>query len=93
MSRRYADPVEVERADTTPARFVWRGRLYLVRSVLAHWVESGGWWRDAGPAVLDDAEREFWRVEAAAGRSFPVGVYDLCFQWSHGMWTIARALD
>ena len=27
-----------------PAQFVWRGRLYLVRDVLAHWVELGTWW-------------------------------------------------
>jgi hypothetical protein len=27
-----------------PAQFVWRGRLYLVREVLAQWVELGAWW-------------------------------------------------
>jgi hypothetical protein len=27
-----------------PAQFLWRGRLYLVRDVLAHWVELGAWW-------------------------------------------------
>jgi hypothetical protein len=27
-----------------PAQFLWRGRLYLVRDVLAHWVEIGAWW-------------------------------------------------
>ena len=31
-------------ADGAPAQFVWRGRLYLVRDVLAHWVELGTWW-------------------------------------------------
>jgi len=30
--------------DGAPAQFVWRGRLYLVRDVLAHWVELGTWW-------------------------------------------------
>ena len=38
-----------------PAQFLWRGRLYLVREVLAHWVELGAWWSlprrvDAPPA-------------------------------------------
>ena len=36
-----------------PAQFLWRGRLYLVREVLAHWVELGAWWslprRAGGP--------------------------------------------
>jgi len=31
-------------ADGAPEQFVWRGRLYLVRDVLAHWVELGTWW-------------------------------------------------
>ncbi|MBI1377561.1 MAG: hypothetical protein GC157_08790 [Frankiales bacterium] len=29
-------------------QFVWRGRLYLVRGVLAHWVELGTWWSARG---------------------------------------------
>jgi hypothetical protein len=31
----------------------------------------------SGEAALGPAERHVWRVEAAAGRSSPVGVYDL----------------
>ncbi len=31
-----------------PAQFLWRGRLYLVREVLAHWVELGTWWSVRG---------------------------------------------
>lgn len=46
-----------------------------------------------GPASVDDGEREYWRVEATAGRPGGAGVYDLCFDWSAGSWTVARALD
>ena len=59
--RRYDDPVEVRRgwvegpghrgpADRVegPEQFLWRGRLWKVRSVLAHWVETGPWWQAAG---------------------------------------------
>lgn len=49
MSRLHTDPVEVRRRDDEPAEFRWRGRLYVVREVLAHWTESGGWW--GAPAV------------------------------------------
>lgn len=53
MTRRHADPVDVRRVDTgaglDPAQFLWRGRLYVVREVLARWTEAGGWWRT--PAV------------------------------------------
>src|SRR3954451_14008907 len=43
--RRYDDPVDVRRRDDAPEQFLWRGRLYVVRDVLAHWVETGAWWR------------------------------------------------
>ena len=46
-----------------------------------------------GPLALDDAEREWWRVEAACGRQSGSGVYDLCFAWSTGDWSLARVMD
>jgi hypothetical protein len=134
-----------------PAQFLWRGRLYLVREVLAHWVELGTWWSargaraprrpvlasggaasgvasgspsDAGTAGTGTAgtgapgiasstrsvaadvgavEREVWRVEAAAGRTAVVGVYDLVRDVAAtdprggpprpDRWRLARALD
>ena len=92
MTRRCAESIDVERRAEIPARFRWRGRVYPVQAVLAHWVEAGGWWRLLGAgAPLTDREREFWRVEAgSAGRR---GVYDLCFDWSAGAWSIARIHD
>ena len=47
MSRRYDDPVEVRRRDDEPAEFLWRDRLWVVRAVLARWVETGAWWQAA----------------------------------------------
>jgi hypothetical protein len=35
-----------------PAQFVWRGRLYLVREVVAQWIELGAWWALPRPAVV-----------------------------------------
>ncbi len=56
--RRYADPVEVRQglvegpeaqgATEGPQQFLWRGRLWKVRAVLAHWVETGPWWQSTG---------------------------------------------
>jgi hypothetical protein len=46
-----------------------------------------------GPISIDDGEREFWRVEAAAGRSASPGIYDLCFDWSHGKWQLMEVHD
>jgi Family of unknown function (DUF6504) len=119
MVRRYDEPIDVQARPggpdepERPTAFVWRGRLYVVRGVLAHWYERRAWWRDtasltllglradgegtagasgvagaataqgtvaarAATSVLADAgERQVWRVEAAAGRSSPVGVYEL----------------
>jgi uncharacterized protein DUF6504 len=78
--RRYDDPVEVRKgADEDPEQFLWRGRLWQVREVVAHWVETGAWWArhtpdqpDAPPGGGVDTdllrEREVWRVTAARGR-------------------------
>jgi Family of unknown function (DUF6504) len=103
MSRRYGDPVrdviDVRRdsSDARPAQFLWRGRLYVVRGVLAHWVEVGAWWRsrlpDGLPSRIDEAGHEVWRVEAGAGRASPAGVYDLRYDEAAASWTLARALD
>jgi hypothetical protein len=119
MVRRYDEPIDVQARPggpdepERPTAFVWRGRLYVVRGVLAHWYERRAWWRDtasltllglradgegttgasgvagaataqgtvaarAATSVLANAgERQVWRVEAAAGRSSPVGIYEL----------------
>jgi Domain of unknown function (DUF6504) len=92
--RRYDDPVDVRRGQVAgaggrgtvelvegPEQFLWRGRLWKVSAVVAHWVETGAWWQSSGVhAVLGDdrevdhrvdlsAEREVWRVEAGRGMS------------------------
>ena len=107
MTRRYDDPVDVRRRDDAPAEFLWRGRLYVVREVLIHWMESGAWWRSAaspappppravtvssGDLTIDD-ELEVWRVEASAGRLHGTGVFDLGFTWSRGSWILLQVLD
>lgn len=114
--RQHGDLVEVRRGQVegdppvndAPEQFLWRGRLYVVRAVLARWTESGGWWRaagvrglatgaTAGPVEIDDRERDWWRVEADSGRHAAMsagrGVYDLCFDWSRGVWSLARVVD
>jgi hypothetical protein len=46
----------------------------------------------AGAVVLDD-EREFWRVEAAAGRSRAPAVVELCHALASGTWTVTAVHD
>ena len=89
--RRYDDPVEVRKGLVAggagpveaPEQFLWRGGLWKVLDVVAHWVETGPWWHSPGVAALlgDDgdtasdatltsdllAEREVWRVRAGRG--------------------------
>jgi hypothetical protein len=62
--RRYDDPVDVRRGRVTgtgggpvegPEQFLWHGRLWKVRAVVAQWVETGPWWQSRGAhAVLGD---------------------------------------
>ena len=104
--RRYDDPVEVRRGQTEgPDQFLWRGRLWKVRAVLAHWVETGPWWQAAerdqasGTGAGADlvAERELWRVEAGRGRDLEgldvAGVFDLSFDWTDGRWQLVGCAD
>ena len=57
--RRYDDPVEVRKGWVTgmeaPEQFLWHGRLWKVRAVLAHWVETGAWWQSAGARAASSA--------------------------------------
>ena len=93
--RRYDDPVEVRRGETHddgPEQFLWRGRLWQVRAVLATWVETGPWWRQ-DPEQRDLlVEHEFWRVEAGRGPGI-TGVFDLSFTWTDGSWQLVGCTD
>ena len=104
--RQYDDPVEVRRGQSEgPDQFLWRGRLWKVRAVLAHWVETGPWWQQATPSDEREpdggaglvAERELWRVEAGRGRDLEgldvAGVFDLSFDWTDGRWQLVGCAD
>lgn len=56
MVRSYDEPVQVREPAAAPTAFLWRGRHYVVREVLAHWYERRAWWtEDAARAVHGDA--------------------------------------
>lgn len=78
--RRYDDPVEVRRGLVAgaggsvegPEQFLWKGRLWKVCSVVAHWVETGPWWQSGAVAPVLGAE------PAQQGTSQPAAsVHDL----------------
>lgn len=120
MVRRFSDTVQVrvrrrdqeweesrERGrEAAPEAFIWRGRLYVVRGVLAQWRERRAWWRDALEAdealvrpgetlVAAASEQHVWRVEASPGWSFAPGVYDLAHDESPrgDQWSLVRVSD
>ena len=83
--RRYADPVEVRQgplddagqgpvgaAAEGPQQFLWRGRLWKVRAVLAHWVETGPWWQSTGARAATGSEEAGDETREAAPR-IPIG--------------------
>ncbi|MGB8381178.1 MAG: DUF6504 family protein [Dermatophilaceae bacterium] len=89
-----------------PEAFIWRGRLYVVREVLAHWRERRAWWREAldpppgQPHGIATAarERQVWRVEASPGRLARSGVFDLAHDDPAGPqeptgWQLLRVAD
>jgi len=69
--RRYDDPVEVRRGWVTgveaPEQFLWRGRLWKVRAVVAHWVETTPWWQSSGARAVIGSE------DSPVGQSGPSG--------------------
>jgi len=93
VSRTYAEPVDVGVSDGRPTRFVWRGRLYTVLGVLDHWVISREWWKQQNPDLDTPAEREFWRIEASAGRGARAATYELRHDLATGQWMLARVWD
>ena len=49
----------------TPEQFLWRGRLWRVCAVEAHWVETAAWWErgviGSGEAKISDAVADWFR--------------------------------
>jgi hypothetical protein len=89
--------------DDAPHQFLWRGRLWQVREVIAHWMEVGAWWvrrPEEAPGRSElVTERQVWRVTAARGRAVSTaadpgfGVFDLTFDGAEGAWRLAGSLD
>lgn len=89
--------------DEGPQQFLWRGRLWQVREILAHWTETGAWWlrrpEDAPGASELVTQRLVWRVSAARGRAVETpddpgfGIFDLTFDRAEGIWRLAGSLD
>jgi hypothetical protein len=111
--RRYDDPVEVRRgmvgALEAPEQFLWRGRLWKVRDVVAHWVETGPWWQSAGVRAVVGTDSQDEAVLAELGADLLAeremwrveagigpssgGVFDLSFSWADGHWQLVGCLD
>ena len=70
--RRYDDPVETRMGQVSgtegPEQFLWRGRLWKVRAVLAHWVETGPWWQSGGARAVIGSDEETQAADLPGGR-------------------------
>ena len=73
--RRYDDPVEVRKGLCEgvegPEQFLLRGRLWKVRAVLAHWVETGPWWQSAHARAVIGSDSE--ETGPDGGHPRPIG--------------------
>ncbi|HEX9031319.1 MAG TPA: DUF6504 family protein [Streptosporangiaceae bacterium] len=100
-----SEPAEVWLNDGRPARFVWRGRLFTVLSVIerpptpdpvsAPEGDAGlGPARSAGGAGGVSGEAgavmRCWRVTASAGKNVPPDTYRLCQDSASGRWLLSR---
>lgn len=86
MSAVRPEPVQVQLIDDRPARFVWRGRLYTVLSV----IERPG---EASEADQHDhrlAEWRCWRLTASPGKNVPAVPFRLCQENHSDRWELTR---
>jgi Family of unknown function (DUF6504) len=76
--RRYDEPVETRMGQVSgtegPEQFLWRGRLWKVRAVLAHWVETGPWWQSGGARAVIGSDEP---VEGSASTAGDLRAVDL----------------
>jgi Domain of unknown function (DUF6504) len=89
MRRIRGEPVDVWLRHGKPARFVWRGRLYIVLFVLDHRAgrQAPG---SAGPDTQEPAAPEFWLVEATAQQATPPGTFELRHDLESDRWSLSR---
>ncbi|HXP21817.1 MAG TPA: DUF6504 family protein [Streptosporangiaceae bacterium] len=85
------EPAGVWLSDGRPARFVWRGRLYTVLSV----VERPSGQPETGPESVAQHERgpanwQCWRVTASPGKNVPATAFQLCHDPATGRWLLSR---
>jgi hypothetical protein len=73
--------------DGPPSAFLWRGRHYAVRAVVATWLDQAPWWRGGHASV-----RRCWRVEASAGMASGTSVVDLVCD-ADGTWHLLAVID
>lgn len=107
--RRFDEPISVRHPltsamdDAVAMQFVWRGKLWRVRQVLARWRETGAWWDSAAAQAVRGletgeqdaalAEVDVWRVAATAGHYGASGVYELTQAHADGEWRMRAVLD
>jgi hypothetical protein len=89
MRRIRGEPVDVWLRHGKPARFVWRGRLYIVLFVLDHRAgrPTPG---SADPETQEPPASEFWLVEATAQQATPPGTFELRHDVESDRWSLSR---
>jgi hypothetical protein len=81
------EPVEVWLRHSRPARFVWRGRLYVVLFVLDR---RGGVPQPPGDGGDAPLSPEYWLVEATAQQGTAATTFELRHDSATGRWTLSR---
>jgi hypothetical protein len=97
VTKRYAEPVEVEAPEGSIEAFWWRGKRYQVREIICRWRERGEWWTAAGQAAKPwqaDGELEVVRLDAVpTTNGLAPGTYELTCTLSTGAWHLFRVYD
>jgi hypothetical protein len=88
--RRYDDPIETRMGQVAgaegPEQFLWRGRLWKVRAVLAHWVETGPWWQSGSARAVIGSDEPM--AAGAAGAAGAVGLRGADLLTERELWRV-----
>jgi len=90
MSAMRPEPAQIQLNDGRPARFVWRGRLYTVLSIIRRPSEAVAGDEHEHDSLPEAVRWQCWRVTASPGKNVPAVAFRLCHDPAADRWLLSR---
>lgn len=73
--------LQVKASGNVPRSFSWRGKTYMIESIIERWKDTGRWWQDETP-------KYFFRVKTADG-----GLWEIYLDTGSRLWFLYKIYD